>query len=39
MKKVGKTGGYALLYFEVVSTLALIVGLDRSSTSCSRAPA
>jgi aerobic C4-dicarboxylate transport protein len=27
MKKVGKTGGYALLYFEVVSTIALIVGL------------
>jgi aerobic C4-dicarboxylate transport protein len=27
MKKVGKAGGLALLYFEVVSTLALIVGL------------
>lgn len=27
MKSVGKTGGYALLYFEVVSTVALIVGL------------
>ena len=27
MKKVGKTGGYALLYFEVVSTFALIIGL------------
>jgi len=27
MKKVGKTGGYALIYFEVVSTIALIVGL------------
>jgi aerobic C4-dicarboxylate transport protein len=27
MKKVGKTGGLALLYFEVVSTLALIIGL------------
>jgi aerobic C4-dicarboxylate transport protein len=27
MKKVGKTGGYALLYFEVVSTIALIIGL------------
>ena len=27
MKKVGKTGGYALVYFEVVSTIALIVGL------------
>ncbi len=27
MKKVGKTGGLALLYFEVVSTFALIIGL------------
>jgi aerobic C4-dicarboxylate transport protein len=27
MKTVGKTGGYALLYFEAVSTLALFVGL------------
>jgi len=27
MKKVGKTGGLALIYFEVVSTLALGVGL------------
>jgi len=27
MKKVGKTGGYALLYFEILSTIALIVGL------------
>ena len=27
MKKVGKTGGLALLYFEVVSSVALIVGL------------
>src|SRR5690242_7876435 len=27
MKKVGKVGGLALLYFEAVSTLALIVGL------------
>lgn len=27
MKKVGKTGGLALLYFEIVSTVALIVGL------------
>ncbi|TDR33177.1 dicarboxylate/amino acid:cation symporter [Hydromonas duriensis] len=27
MKKVGKTGGYALLYFEIMSTIALIVGL------------
>lgn len=27
MKKVGKVGGYALLYFEVVSTLALVIGL------------
>lgn len=27
MKTVGKTGGLALLYFEVVSTIALVVGL------------
>ncbi len=27
MKTVGKTGGLALLYFEIVSSLALIVGL------------
>ncbi|NQD94108.1 dicarboxylate/amino acid:cation symporter [Pseudomonas sp. CrR25] len=27
MKAVGKTGGYALLYFEIVSTIALVVGL------------
>jgi aerobic C4-dicarboxylate transport protein len=27
LKKVGKTGGYALLYFEAVSTLSLIIGL------------
>ena len=27
MKKVGKTGGLALMYFEVVSTLALLIGL------------
>ena len=27
MKQVGKTGGLALLYFEIVSTLALILGL------------
>jgi aerobic C4-dicarboxylate transport protein len=27
MKRVGKTGGYALLYFEVVSSVALVIGL------------
>ncbi|MEP7074208.1 MAG: dicarboxylate/amino acid:cation symporter [Acidobacteriota bacterium] len=27
MKKVGKTGGLALLYFEVISSVALLVGL------------
>ena len=27
MKKVGKTGAYALLYFEIVSSVALIVGI------------
>jgi aerobic C4-dicarboxylate transport protein len=27
MKQVGRAGGLALLYFEIVSTLALIIGL------------
>src|SRR3954471_8480960 len=27
MKKVGRVGGKALLYFEIVTTLALIIGL------------
>src|ERR1700680_2460302 len=27
MKKVGKTGGLALIYFEVMSTVALVLGL------------
>jgi aerobic C4-dicarboxylate transport protein len=27
MKKVGKTGGLALMYFEIVSSIALVVGL------------
>jgi aerobic C4-dicarboxylate transport protein len=27
MKKIGRVGGKALLYFEVVSTIALIIGL------------
>ncbi len=27
MKKIGKTGGFALLYFEIVSTIALVIGL------------
>lgn len=27
MKRVGRTGGMALLYFEIVSTIALLVGL------------
>ena len=27
MKKVGRVGGKALLYFEVVTTLALVIGL------------
>ena len=30
MKKVGKTGGLAVLYFEIVSTVALIIGLVNS---------
>ena len=37
LKKVGRTGGLALLYFEVVSTLALLVGLvDRERGSAGR---
>ena len=27
MKKVGKTGGLALIYFEIVSTISLVIGL------------
>ena len=27
MKTVGKTGGYALLYFEIVSSISLVIGL------------
>src|SRR5476649_121640 len=27
MKKVGKTGGLALMYFEVISSVALVIGL------------
>src|SRR5690606_25642508 len=27
MRSVGKTGGVALLYFEIVSTIALVIGL------------
>src|SRR5437868_10921802 len=27
MKKVGRVGGKALLYFEIVSTIALVIGL------------
>jgi aerobic C4-dicarboxylate transport protein len=27
MKSVGKTGGLAMLYFEIISTLALVIGL------------
>ena len=27
LKAVGRTGGYALLYFEIVSTIALVIGL------------
>ena len=33
MKKVGKTGGLAILYFEVVSTIALIVAGSTSTRS------
>ena len=38
MKDVGRIGLRALVYFEVVSTLALVIG-SSSSTSCSRASA
>jgi aerobic C4-dicarboxylate transport protein len=31
MKKVGRVGGKALLYFEVVSILALLIGLSRNT--------
>jgi aerobic C4-dicarboxylate transport protein len=33
MKKVGRVGGKALLYFEAVSTLALIIGLIVANTT------
>jgi aerobic C4-dicarboxylate transport protein len=32
MKKVGRVGGKALIYFEVVSTLALVIGLVIANT-------
>jgi aerobic C4-dicarboxylate transport protein len=32
MKKVGRVGGKALIYFEVVSTLALVIGLIIANT-------
>ena len=37
MKKVGKTGGLALLYFEVVSSIALLIGLLRERRRLLRA--
>ena len=39
MKKVGRVGGKALLYFEVVSTIALIIGLIGRQRRSTRAPA
>ena len=36
MKKVGRVGLKALIYFEVVTTLALIVGLDRGQHPAAR---
>ena len=39
LKKVGRVGVKALVYFEVVTTLALIIGLDRRQRRCSPAPA
>ena len=38
MKDVGRIGFRALVYFEVVSTVALVIGLV-VVTCCSRAPA
>src|SRR6266496_1416840 len=32
MKKVGRVGGKALIYFELVSTLALVIGLTVANT-------
>src|ERR1044072_9821590 len=32
LKKVGRMGLKALIYFEVVTTVALLIGLDRKST-------
>lgn len=31
MKKVGRVGGKTLLYFEVVTTLALIIGITAAN--------
>src|SRR6185295_13096358 len=39
MKKVGKTGGLALLYFEIVSSIALIVGLVQPGAGMNVDPA
>ena len=36
MKAVGKTGVLALLYFEIVSTIALVVGLDDRQRGAAR---
>jgi len=36
MKKVGRVGGKALLYFEAVSTLALFIGLVVGQSRSSR---
>ena len=39
IKAVGKTGGLALVYFEVVSTLALVIGLVDRERRADRAQA
>ena len=39
VKKIGRVGGKALLYFEVVSTFALAIGLLVLPISSNRAPA
>ena len=37
MRKVGRVGGKALLYFEIISTLALVVGLVVGNRGADRA--
>ena len=39
LKRVGRVGVKALVYFEIVTTFALAIGAASSSTWCARAPA